>query len=366
VVSDDDLLDLYEDAPCGYLSLTPDARIVRLNRTLAEWVGAGASTLIGQSIHALLSFGGRIAYETHLSPLLRLKGVVDEIALDLMHADGAKVPVIANAREKRTDGGDHCFTRITLFRSVERRRFERDLVRARNEADARADAEHEESLLREQFIAVLGHDLRNPLAAMGAGVQMLGDREALSDRGRFMLNEMRASVNRATTLIDDVLDLARGRLGSGFNISRKPEGALAIVLEHVIGEIRAVQPEREIISEFCISEPVCCDSARIAQLASNLIANAATHGVPGQPVLVDASIEAGSFVFSVANVGEPISPSVRAQLFQPFFRGAARQSHQGLGLGLFIVNEIAKAHEGTMEVTSTEQETRFTFTMPVT
>jgi sigma-B regulation protein RsbU (phosphoserine phosphatase) len=207
----EDLEDLYENAPCGYVSLSPNAHIVKINRTLAGWLGTSADLLIGRSMHDLLSFGGRIAFETHLAPLLRLQGFVPELALDLLHANGSKFPVIANAAEKRSAAGEHVFTRLTLFKAVDRRAYERSLVEARTEAQAIATAEHETAILREQFIAVLGHDLRNPLAALAAGIHILEDREALSERGRIIVKEMSASASRAASLVENVLDFARGR-----------------------------------------------------------------------------------------------------------------------------------------------------------
>jgi sigma-B regulation protein RsbU (phosphoserine phosphatase) len=129
--------------------------------------------------------------------------------------------------------------------------------------------------------------------------------------------------------------------------------------------VRAITPERVILADFFIDKPVDCDRARIGQLAANLISNAVTHGAPGMPIEVEARTEANSFVLSVTNGGVPIPPAARAQLFQPFFRGAVRRSQHGLGLGLFIVSEIAKAHGGTVEVLSTEELTRFTFRMPL-
>jgi phosphoserine phosphatase RsbU/P len=132
-----------------------------------------------------------------------------------------------------------------------------------------------------------------------------------------------------------------------------------------VAEVRAIAPDRQILTHFAITEPVNCDPGRVAQLASNLIANAVTHGAPGIPIEVEAHTIGGRFVLSVANGGVQIPPAARAQLFQPFFRGAVRRSQQGLGLGLFIVNEIAKAHGGSMEVASSEEETRFTFSMPL-
>jgi sigma-B regulation protein RsbU (phosphoserine phosphatase) len=361
----EDLEDLYENAPCGYVSLSPDARIVKANRTLAGWLNRGPEELVGKSIRELLSFGGRIAFETHLAPLLRLQGYVDELALDLLHADGTKIPIIANAAEKRAADGQHLFTRLTLFKAVDRRTYERGLLEARQKAETAASVEQETAMLREQFIAVLGHDLRNPLAALAAGVRMLGERETLTERGRGIVKEMNGSIARASDLVANVLDFARGRLGGGLTLSRSQDRPLAPALEQVTSEIRAANQDREILANFTIDEPVDCDTSRMAQLASNLLSNAVTHGAPGCPIEIDARTDDGRFTLSVTNGGVPIPPAARAQLFQPFFRGAVRRSQHGLGLGLFIVHEIAEAHGGAVEVISTEELTRFTFSMPL-
>jgi sigma-B regulation protein RsbU (phosphoserine phosphatase) len=359
----EDLEDLYETAPCGYVSISPDGTIVRANQTLADWLGRRSRELLGMSIHDILSFGGRIAVETHLAPLLRMQGHVHEIALDLVTADGEKIPTIANAAEKRDSGERHVFTRLTLFKAVDRRTYERSLLEARLKAEAESRQQREAALLRDQFIAVLGHDLRNPLAAIAAGVRLLGRREKLSESGQKILDEMQSSVGRASTLIDDVLDLARGRLGGGFVVQRT-EAELTPVLEQVVSEIRAIAPGHAILTSFQIDQPVYCDPGRIGQLASNLLGNAVTHGSADGPIRVEAFTDFDAFVLSVANVGDPIPEEVRSQLFEPFFRGAQRASRNGLGLGLFIASEVARAHDGRLEVSSDEQQTRFTLTMP--
>lgn len=361
----EDLVDLYENAPCGYVSLAPDGRIVKVNATLADWLGAPAGALLDRPIHDLLSFGARIAYETHLAPLLRMQGFVYEVALDLVHADGDHVPVIANAAERRDARGQHVFTRLTLFKAVDRRTYERSLVEARVKAEAAAKAEQDAAVLREQFIAVLGHDLRNPLAAITAGVRMLTDREGLSERGRRVVSEMNACVARASALVENLLDFARGRLGEGIALSRNRQAPLTPVLEQVVTEVRTIFPNRTIVSDFAIREPVACDHGRLGQLAANLLSNAVTHGAPNVPIRVEAFTDDTSFIFSVVNGGDPIPPAALERLFEPFVRGAVRKSQNGLGLGLFIVREIAKAHGGTVAVSSSEEETRFTFTMPL-
>ena len=361
----EDLADLYENAPCGYLSIAPDAKVAKVNRTLADWLGRDAAAIIGCSLHELLTFGGKIAYETHLAPLLRLQGFVHEIALDLVHADGSAMPVIANAAERRNAAGQHQFTRLTLFKAVDRRKYERSLVEARLRAEVSAADEVETARLREQFIAVLGHDLRAPLSALLAGVDMLERRENLSERGLRVVHEMRATVARGSALIENVLDFARGRLGGGIGIVCDSEAPLTPVLEQVVAEMRAFAPKRSILADFALSEPLMCDRARIAQLLQNLLSNALQHSAADSPVTVTGRCDDGRFTLNVSNLGAPIPEDARAHLFKPFVRGKVGRNRNGLGLGLFIVNEIASEHGGAMAVTSDAQATSFTFIMPL-
>jgi sigma-B regulation protein RsbU (phosphoserine phosphatase) len=360
----EDFEDLYETAPCGYVSISPDGRIVKANRTVAEWLGLEPAQLVGTPLHDIFSFGARIAFETHLAPLLRMQGHVHEIALDLVTSGGEKVPTIGNAAEKRDSEGRHLFTRLTLFKAVDRRTYERSLVEARARAEAESEAQRDAIALRDQFAAVLGHDLRNPLAATSAGIHLLDRTEQLSERGRAILDEMKGCIGRASTLVDDLLDLARGSFGGGFLVERNADAPLAPVLEQVVSEARSVSLGNAIDLRIDIEEPVYCDRGRIAQLAANLLANAVTHGNAEQPILLDARTDSDSFMLSVVNGGEPIPEEILGQLFQPFFRGAARPSRNGLGLGLFIASEIAKAHGGRLEVASSAEATRFTLTMP--
>jgi len=225
-------------------------------------------------------------------------------------------------------------------------------------SEARLLGERETSELREQFIAVLGHDLRNPLASIAAGTKLLtrGNRDAAP-----ILALMQQSVARMSALIDNVLDLARGRLGGGIALNRATQ-SLEPVLNQVIAELRAGFPESQIETDFDLTQQVDCDSGRVAQLFSNLLGNALTHGTPGAPVRVRANTHKDEFELSVANAGEPIPPEAINRLFQPFYR-VAQDSGQGLGLGLYIASEIAGAHGGRLDVASSPLETRFTFRM---
>jgi signal transduction histidine kinase len=223
--------------------------------------------------------------------------------------------------------------------------------------------ERRTSELREQFIAVLGHDLRNPLSAISGGVELLR-RSSLDAKATRLVNVIQRSVARIAGLIDDVMDFARGQLGSGLTLELVENEPLAPILRQVVGELRTSFPDREIEAEIGFN-PIRCDPKRIAQLLSNLLGNALTYGAAHMPIRVRAVTEGAVFELSVANAGEPIPPMAMERLFQPFTRGVGRPSQQGLGLGLFIASEVARAHSGTLTVVSSPEETRFTFRMPL-
>jgi signal transduction histidine kinase len=217
--------------------------------------------------------------------------------------------------------------------------------------------------LREQFIAVLGHDLRNPLASIDSGARILLKKET-DEQAITILRLMHSSVRRMAGLIDNVLDFARGRMGGGLSISSDAKEPLTPLLEQVVGELKGSSPDRVIAVDIDLRENVTCDRHRIGQLLSNLVGNALTYGQIGAPIKVKAQTRDGMIEISVANSGNPIPEAALKKLFQPFTRGAAQKDQQGLGLGLYISSEIAKAHGGTLDVTSTANETRFTFRMP--
>ena len=217
--------------------------------------------------------------------------------------------------------------------------------------------------LREQFIAVLGHDLRNPLFAISAGAEMLL-RKLKDPPNEQRVRHILTSARRATKLVDDVLDFARGSLGRGIPMNIEPCPDLGDVLRHVIAEIQSIHPKRNIQASIDDLSDIHCDRERVAQLLSNLLANAVVHGDPDGPVEVSAQVNEGHFVLSVKNQGL-IAEDALPHLFQPYSRPTGGTPQAGLGLGLYIANQIALAHGGKLEVESTEpQGTTFTFSLP--
>jgi signal transduction histidine kinase len=224
--------------------------------------------------------------------------------------------------------------------------------------DAEATAQ-----LREQFIAVLGHDLRNPLASIDGGMNLLL-REPLSERSARILNLMRGSILRMSGLIDNVLDFARGRLGGGLALKRTSDRPIGPTLMQVISEIRTAHPERLIEVDLDLPSFVDVDHDRLSQMFSNLLGNAVSHGSADHPVRIDGFVDDGQLYLSVTNSGTAIAAEAIQNLFQPFSRAGTSSHSEGLGLGLYIASQIATAHGGRIDVMSDETRTVFTFRMP--
>jgi sigma-B regulation protein RsbU (phosphoserine phosphatase) len=303
-----------------------------------------------------LNIAGRIFYETHLAPLLRMQGFFNEVALDFVTANGERLPVLVNAVERRGSDANVLFTRLTIFNATDRRRYERELVEARAAAEdakkqvqslnddlerrireALSERIHVEgeltqsktlevlaqerlrkevalSELREQFIAVLGHDLRNPLAAISSASALLL-RQPQSEKSVAVIGMMRSSVVRMSALIDNLLDFARARMGLGFSLTKIAEDSLKDTLNEVLDEFKSIAPERTFEAAFSITKSVSFDKSRIAQLFSNLLSNALTYGSADKPIRLSASTNFETLELSVANAGEQISEDAKERLF---------------------------------------------------
>ncbi|MDB5966242.1 MAG: histidine kinase [Polaromonas sp.] len=214
---------------------------------------------------------------------------------------------------------------------------------------ARATAE-----LREHFIAVLGHDLKNPLSSVGMAGELL-IRKSTDPEMVKVGERLRSTTRRMSRLIDDVLDLARGRLGAGIGVTIEEHGTVAVALQDVVAEMRQAHPDREIHSRITIDKAVRCDLGRVQQLLSNLLGNALAYGAKDEPVVVNADIEGEYLEIAVMNDGEPIPQEMQGKVFEPYWRPATSKPGGGLGLGLYICSQIAKAHDGGIKVTSSSE-----------
>jgi two-component system sensor histidine kinase/response regulator len=217
--------------------------------------------------------------------------------------------------------------------------------------------------VNEMFSALLAHDLRSPLSAILASARLLerrsSERVALETAARIV-----TSGNRMARMIEDMLDLARARLGGGIPVNREPADFKALV-ERVMREHQAAVPDRSVEAGYEGKFNGCWDAERIAQAASNLIGNALKHGSAAAPVRVRLDGMNDDSVLLVVKNSGAIPPDVLPHLFDPF-RGGGHQSGRsdGLGLGLYIVSQIVQAHGGTVDVKTGDGDTAFYVRLP--
>ncbi len=222
---------------------------------------------------------------------------------------------------------------------------------------------------RELFLGILGHDLRNPLTAI-SGLAELQLRGKMPERHRQFASQILDSTRRMSHLINDLLELARVRLGSGIVVHPAPT-CLRRICEHVAEEMRAAFPERVFSLNGDDAVPGEWDENRLSQAVFNLVSNAVQYGASNSAVTLTAKVVSGGngVELSVHNEGTPIPPNMIPKLFDSFYRLDARDADTqptNLGLGLYISKEIVSAHGGTIEVRSSAEEgTTFTVRLPI-
>jgi signal transduction histidine kinase len=224
--------------------------------------------------------------------------------------------------------------------------------------------ERETTELRERIIATLGHDLRTPLFVISAGAEMLL-RKLPDPANQQRVRQILTSARRATRIVDDVLDFARGVLGRGIAVDIQPCPDLDETLRQAISKVQSARPDRPLRVSIGDLQDIPCDRQRVAQLLTNLVANAIAHGDPDGEIEISAQIKDEEFELNVTSQGQ-IPEQALPGLFCPYSRMASGTPQTGLGLGLYIAGQIAKSHGGKLEVVSTAQQgTTFTFSLPV-
>jgi phosphoserine phosphatase RsbU/P len=360
---------LLDAAPCGLMRTTPDGTFLRANRTFCNWVGYREQELIAQrKFQDLLSVGGRIFHQTHWAPLLAMQGSISEVRLELLPREGPALPVIVNAimRNDREIVHD-----LAAYVARDRDKYERELIQSRKRLEemvAETRRLHDEAKDRasfaEQMIGIVSHDLRNPISTIQTAAAMLMRGVPLPGHERMVARIARAS-QRADRLIGDLLDFTQARLGAGLRVTPEPLDLHALVHESV-EELALAHPGRALRHEAQGAGACQGDANRLEQLVGNLVSNAMSYGRADAPVTVSSRIEAQTFTIAVHNFGAPIPSEALPKLFEPMTRGQqALGSKRSVGLGLFIVSQVAKAHGGKTEVqSSAEAGTTFSASFP--
>jgi sigma-B regulation protein RsbU (phosphoserine phosphatase) len=238
-------------------------------------------------------------------------------------------------------------------------RAEQALSLAQGQLRQAIAAAEDRALFAEQMVGIVSHDLRNPLSTIQMGAVLLERAGSLDEAQQRALGHIDKANRRAQRLIADLLDFTVARVGRGLVVSPRPV-ALHTLVAGCVDEL-AVAFAGRVLQHRSSGEGACVvDADRLAQLIGNLVGNAMSYGAPDRPVTVTSAIEAASFSVAVHNEGTPIPLEQLAGMFEPMTRGDAAGESRSVGLGLFIVREIARAHGGEVAVTSSAEEgTRF-------
>ena len=364
---------LYSNAPCGLLVTGADGSITRANQTFCDWVGRTADELVGMRMQDLLTMGGKIFHQTHWAPLLQMQGSVAEVKLETVHRDGRGMPMVWNAVRRVHDGV--VTHELAVFMADDRHKYEQELISARRRAEellameqaaqrallvAQAERDRlgavaeDRALFAEQMMAIVSHDLRNPLSVVRMSARLIGA-ATLPEVQRRAIERLSNAEARATRLIADLLDFSQARIGNGLQVD--PAGIdLHALIEDAVDDLRAAHPTAALEHRSIGAGDCTAGGDRLVQLVGNLVLNAIAYGTPGRAITVTSAIDDTDFTLAVHNDGTPIDASLLPRLFDPMTRGSdAKDVEHSVGLGLFIVREIARAHGGHVQVRSDEQ-----------
>ncbi|MDB5444891.1 MAG: hybrid sensor histidine kinase/response regulator [Phenylobacterium sp.] len=392
---EEDFVDLFENAPCGYLSADPSGRIGQVNQTLANWIGCTKQEIAGRRFQDLLNIAGKIYYETHFSPLLRMQGFFHEVALDLVGREGRTVPVLVNAVERRDEAGDVQFLRITVFNAADRRRYERELLEARRRADeataelqtlnqtleervAEAVAQRmqaEEALRQSQKMEAVGqltggvaHDFNNLLTVILGGLESIGRQVSTLPPGAAVERIQRSAAmaahagERAATLTARLLAFSRRQPldPKPLDIARLVTG-LADMLQRTLGETIALETVTGAGLWRTIVDPAELENALV-----NLAVNARDSMPSGGRLTIETTnafldedyvatiaepVAAGPYVLlAVTDTGQGMDAETLTRVFEPFF--TTKAVGKGTGLGLSQVYGFLRQSGGHIRIYS--------------
>ena len=328
-----------DNAPCGVLTFTDDGNVVSVNTTLCRLLGYEREELVGKHLQAIFSAGGRVFYQTHFFPLLKLQGEVEEMYMSLRAKSGEEVPFLVNARRQESDRGFE--TDCIFVRMRQRSHFEGELLKAKKAAETANKA-------KDQFLAALSHELRTPLSP----VLMMSTAMELDPAVPAEVREQAAIIRRnaelEARLIDDLLDHSRIRHGK-LTLVEAPVDIHGLLSE-TEEIVRSEGTSKRVAIVFEKNAEDCCvmgDAARLQQVFWNIIKNGVKFTPSGGEVRVTTSNRDGEIIVRVTDTGMGIAPEALPKIFQAFEQGTlATGSFGGLGLGLAITRAIVQMHGG--------------------
>jgi PAS domain S-box-containing protein len=346
--------ELYENAPCGYISTLPTGVIVRVNQTFLAWTGYTRQELLdGRRFQDLLSIGAKVVHETYYVPLLRTQGFVNEVSFELAPKGGHPLPVLASTVVKKDAAGQPLLYRTTLFNISERKQLERELRLARKKAEDAAKA-------KADFLSMMSHEIRTPMNAVVGLANLLAQTE-LSPQQEKYLHLLQTSSENLLGLLNDILDFSKIEAGKvsleqrGLDLRQLIDGVCRGLM------VKAEQKGLAVWVDVDDAVPACVmgDPVKLGQVLTNLVSNAIKFtergGVTVAVRVREHTPESVWLDFEVQDTGIGIPQERLAQVFEEFTQASydIGQRYGGTGLGLAICQKLLELHGTRMEVEST-------------
>jgi PAS domain S-box-containing protein len=374
---------LFEHAACALLLVKPDGLILKANARACRWLGYDEDELAGKlRMPDLLPVGARLFHHTHCLPILQVQGSVAEVQVDLYNRLGERVPMLMNIM--RLKDGDRLLDQWALFKATDRRKYERELLDARKTAEAALEARQgAEAQLqaanarlsaadrrKDEFLATLSHELRNPLAPMRSALDILKMKlhGVADDR---LMSVFDRQLRHLTRLVDDLMEVSRFTRGH-MQLKQEPVDLSALVRsasQDVKSMIEAARHTLE-LSLPRHSIVVNGDATRLVQVVLNLLTNAAKYTPDGGLIRVELTREDGQAVLRVRDNGIGIAADALASVFDMFsqLEPALERAKGGLGIGLALVRSLVELHSGTVcaDSAGSGRGSEFTMRLPLT
>jgi sigma-B regulation protein RsbU (phosphoserine phosphatase) len=373
---------LYEHAPCGYCSCLPDGTLVKLNQTLLDWLGYERNELVARrSFQQLLTIGARLHYETHAAPLLLMQGQVREISYLLRGKAGNTLPVLMNAELLRDHDNQPLLVRITLFDITDRRKYEQELLRAKQEAEEQREQlarAYEQLIIKNEqltrinadldsFVYTASHDLKEPVNNMADLFAELRRSANFHDPAAAgMLGMFDAALRQILETIDGLTKVVQ--LQRQLEQVPAEEVELQPFTEEIIRSLhlRLNPNEASFTLDFAAVPTLRMARPGLHSMLYNLLSNALKYADPARRPLVRVStaLVDGAPVLTVQDNGRGIDlERYGSELFQLFRRFHPEVA--GSGMGLYLVNRLVHQAGGQVEVDSVVGEgTTFRISLP--
>ncbi|MBB5609372.1 MULTISPECIES: ATP-binding protein [unclassified Janthinobacterium] len=360
---------LFQHAACGLLLCATDGTILKVNATFCGWLGYTAIDLLGKKkLQELLTIGGRIFHQTHWTPLMQVQGMASEVLLDMRQRQGQSVPMLFNA--VRREHGGVFYDEIAVFVATDRRKYEQQLQLARSKAHALNEELAVADRRKDEFLATLAHELRNPLAPMRNVLEVLKLAQLEDPKLSWARDVLGRQLCHMTHLVDDLMEVSRitrGRLEL-----RRHSVELAPVVEaalHSVATLVAESGHRLHVEQWPSAIWLDADATRLGQMIANLLTNAAKYTPSQGAIWLTVGRSGNDVLITVRDSGIGIAPEHLARVFDMFsqLEPALSRSQGGLGIGLSLVRGLAELHGGSVSAHSdgVGQGSTFTLRLPL-